>query len=113
MVGDPNSKSYASQDAMVKRFFNTDAFVRAPQFTFGNAGTGTIEGPGLALFDLSLQKDFRFNERVAAQFRFDLFNAFNHTNFGLPDTTFGSANFGRITSAREARDLQFAFRLQF
>ncbi|GAC1651415.1 MAG: hypothetical protein NVS9B15_11630 [Acidobacteriaceae bacterium] len=56
-------------------------------------------GPGLVNFDLSTTKDFfLFTERFKLQFRADLFNLFNHTNFANPVSTFTSSSFGKITS---------------
>jgi hypothetical protein len=36
-------------------------------------------------------------ERYALQFRWEMFNAFNHTSFGEPQTDPTSSNFGQIT----------------
>ena len=56
-------------------------------------------GPGLVNFDLSAQKNFPLStERFKLQFRADLFNLFNHTNFSNPTSTYTSSSFGKITS---------------
>ena len=47
------------------------------------------------------------------QFRVKLFNAFNHVNFGNPNTRFGSAAFGTIRNAGDARQVQFGLRYDF
>jgi hypothetical protein len=83
-------------------------------------------GPGLVNFDISASKDFPLlTERVKLQFRGDLFNVFNHTNFANPVATFTSSSFGTITSTvgsassgsggavGGARLAQFALRLNF
>jgi hypothetical protein len=111
-IGDPKLDHSSTADK-VSRFFNTSAFVRAPLFTYGNSGVGNVEGPGLHLWDLSIYKDVLIKERVRVQFRTEFFNAFNHANFGNPGTTFGTANFGVISSAGEGRDIQFGLRIQF
>jgi hypothetical protein len=98
---------------MIKRFFNTAAFERAPLYTFGNAGVGIVEGPELHLWDLAIYKDFSVRENVKVQFRTEFFNAFNRANFGNPGTTFGTTNFGVIGSSGEGRDIQFGLRVQF
>jgi hypothetical protein len=72
-------------------------------------------------FDFSLIKDTKFLERFNLQFRFEAFNAFNHVNYGLVDDNFGAgpdgrnarAQFGTITSARDARILQLGLKLIF
>jgi hypothetical protein len=95
------------------QWFNTGIFQRPAYGMFGNAGIGTITGPGLVNFDMGLYKDFAFTERRRLQFRSEFFNIFNHTNFGNPTTTLGSGNYGRITSALDARIIEFSLRLHF
>jgi len=62
--------------------------------------------------DFNLAKDIPLGERVTAQFRAEFFNAFNHSNFGVPGVTIG-AGFGQIVSAADARIIQFALKLRF
>ena len=50
--------------------------------------------PGYNNLDLSIQKYFPVKESVRLQFRLDMFNAFNHTNFYSPDTNLSSGAFG-------------------
>ena len=80
---------------------------------FGNAGPGTITGPGLVNFDMGMYKDFRFTESKSLQFRSEFFNVFNHTNLGNPNTTVGSGNYGRITSALDARIIELSLRFHY
>ena len=51
-VGDPNTGPET-----VEKFFNTDAFAVPAPYTFGNAGIGTVTGPGINSVDLSLVKN--------------------------------------------------------
>ena len=115
LLRNPNNLGHSSRDQMINQFFNTGDrfFARTAPFTFGNAGTGTIVGPGLQLWDISLHKDFYVAEEQRVQFRVELFNAFNHVNFGNPNTSFGSASFGRIRNAGDARQVQFGLRYDF
>ena len=113
LTGDPNNVSHSGSNSKKTRFFNTSVFEDAEQFSFGNAGTGTIEGPGLNIWDLSLYKDFYLAEDKWLQFRAEFFNAFNRTNFGDPGTTFGAGNFGVIGSSGAAREIQFGLRFNF
>jgi hypothetical protein len=78
---------------------------------FGNSGANIITGPGLNNWDLALQKDFQFRERWRLQFRSEFFNAWNHAQFANPDSTVGDANFGQVTQARDAREIQFGLKL--
>ena len=96
-----------------EQWFNTSAFAAPPFGHFGNAGTGTIRGPGTNNWDLGLFKNFRMSERTNLQFRAELFNAFNHTNLDAIVTTFGSGAFGQAVSAHTARVVQMALRLSF
>ena len=97
----------------ITKWFNTDAFALPSPFTFGNAPR-TLSGlrsPGYNNWDLAIQKWWTVNERVKMQFRTEMFNAFNRTNFTGPNTTYGSPQFGTISSAFAARDIQFAGKL--
>jgi hypothetical protein len=54
-------------------------------------------GPGTNEADIGVDKNFPFKERYRVQFRWEMFNAFNHPNFGLPSSSVTSSNFGQIT----------------
>ena len=116
LLSNPNGLSHSSRQSKLDRFFDTSVFERAEIYTFGNAGTGTIVGPGLTVWDLSLYKDFHVSENHRVQFRVEFFNAFNNVNLNNPGTAFGSSGFGRITSTRseaDARQIQFGLRYDF
>ena len=55
----------------------------------------------------------RITEKLNVQFRAECFNVFNHTNFGNPNTNLNSGNFGIITGASAAREIQFGLKLLF
>lgn len=97
----------------VAEWFNTAAFTAPAAGYFGDAGTGDIRGPGLINFDVTLQKTFPIRERMGLEFRAEVFNVFNHTNFGGVGTTYGSGTFGRVTSASDPRIMEFALRFHF
>jgi hypothetical protein len=68
---------------------------------FGNSGTGIVDGPGEANVDLSITKNIPLpwpEGRSSLQFRAELFNAFNHSQFADPDNNLSSATFGLISS---------------
>ena len=52
--------------------------------TIGNLGRNAIHGPTLSQFDLTAQKRFPIHEQVNLEFRAEIYNLFNHANFGLP-----------------------------
>jgi hypothetical protein len=95
------------------QWFNTAAFAFSAPGTFGNAGRNILNGPGFQSVNASLVKNTHFSERVNLQFRAEAFNLFNHPNFDLPDNFLGSPTFGRITSARDPRHIQFGLKLLF
>jgi hypothetical protein len=94
-------------------WFNTAAFVQPAAYTFGDAGTGIVRGPGLIDLDFSVLRNFRIRERLHAEFRGEFFNALNHTNFGNPGAVFGSPTFGVISSAGPARQIEAGLRILF
>src|SRR6267378_2143216 len=55
----------------------------------GNLGRNTFVGPGIYNTDQSIFKNLQLTERFKAQFRLEMFNAFNHANFTLPNSATG------------------------
>ena len=108
LVGDPELSSGSTL-----QWFNTAAFAFPAPGTFGNAGRNILDGPGFQNVNASLVKNTALTERVNLQFRAEAFNLFNHPNFNLPDNFLGSPTFGRITSARDPRHIQFGLKLLF
>ena len=96
-----------------EQWFNTSAFAFPPRGSFGNAGRNILDGPGYHNVNVSLVKNTALSERFKMQFRAEAFNLFNHPNFNLPDNFLGSPTFGRITSARDPRHIQFGLKLLF
>ena len=92
-------------------WFNTTAFATAPQFSLGNAPRyfSDLRAPSFKTWDMSIQKNFPFEERYRFQFRLDMFNALNHTNYYSPNTFIGGG-FGTITQAWTPRQMQAALR---
>ncbi len=66
----------------------------------GNAGRNSIQQPGINNWDIGLFKNFRFGNRFNAQFRWETFNTWNHTQFGSANLNTSSPTFGRITGLR-------------
>jgi hypothetical protein len=97
----------------VAEWFNTAAFLAPAAGYFGNATPGSIQGPGLIDFDAAFYKDFHTSERTKFQFRAELFNILNHTNFSGVQTALGSANFGNVTSAADPRIAEGVLRFEF
>jgi hypothetical protein len=95
------------------QWFNTSAFAAPAAGYFGNATEGSILGPATINFDMAMYKTFRIKERHGVEFRAELFNAFNHTNFANVGTTFGSGTYGDVISAHDPRIAEFALRYNY
>jgi hypothetical protein len=95
------------------RFLDPAAFQVQPVNTPGNSQRNVALGPKLFNVNVSLVKRFAVTEASAIDLRFEAFNAFNTVNFSNPNTSFGSAAFGNITSAGDARQVQIAVRYSF
>jgi hypothetical protein len=72
-----------------------------------------VIGPGFANIDFGLAKTWQFPRASQLEFRWEIFNLLNRTNFDLPNRIFGSPNFGRIFSAKSPREMQVGLRLAF
>ena len=55
-------------------------------------------GPSYFNMDMSLFKNIKLREQLTFSIGAQAFNVFNHPNFANPDSVFGSATFGQITS---------------
>ncbi len=118
----------------IGRFFNTSVFsppALAQQITdmagvmrvlaLGNTPRGFATGPGINNTDLALFKNFTIHEKLKTQFRFEAYNAFNHTQFDSVGTSArwnqsgvqDQASFGKVTGARDPRIMQMAVRIEF
>jgi len=87
-----------------------------PLGQFNNGTQRTICcGPGTQDWDFSVHKKIPLSETKYLQFRAEIFNVFNRTNFSNPDGHFsdGPTEFGRITQAGDPRLFQFALKFFF
>jgi outer membrane receptor protein involved in Fe transport len=114
VIGNPNSGSHTAA-----QWFNVNAFQRitqdsnSPVQQFGNEGRNMVQGPGYVNWDLSAFKNIRLTESKEFQFRGELFNVLNHTNFRLPVSDISSSNFGKIQSDISPRVIQVALKFLF
>ena len=91
-------------------------------YHFGSLGRNVIIGPSFNNTDLSLIKRTKIGEHQLIEFRWEVFDVFNHANFGQPGRTaqVGSTSFGIITNTRfptgdsgSSRQMQFALKYKF
>jgi hypothetical protein len=73
--------------------------------TFGTMGRNIFRDTGFHNVDLSMSKNFRFGERIKAQFRAEMFNVFNHPNFANPNG--GTSGYGQGAFADPSQPGQF------
>jgi hypothetical protein len=113
-------------------WLNPAAFVDAPAGTWGTTSRNEFVGPGYGDVDLSVFKNTKVGERVTAQFRVEMFNLLNKTNYAPPlggsdsfnpnytydnalqlFTTIGNLNGAPGIGAGEPYNTQFALKLIF
>ncbi len=118
-TGNPN-QWFADKSAFVSPCVAAVPPATVPTCTPGNLGRDAITGPGFVNTDFSVTKNTKITERFNLQFRTELFDIFNHPNFGNPVLTTTSAAFGQIQSTRfptgdfgSSRQIQFALKLMF
>ena len=105
-------------------YLNPNAFTDPPlspggsPLRFGNSPgfLPQTRGPGHSNEDFGIVKNTRLTERVGLQFRADMFNVFNRTGRGDPDTDLADLGngFGSIFGPDNGpRNIQFGLRLTF
>jgi hypothetical protein len=111
-IGDPGA---GHQTGLL--WFNPAAFVPSPVGEYGKAPVAPFRLPGRQQWDIAVSKNLSLGGRTRLQFRTELINAFNQTQFLDVDTVcFGKTTcdltgFGQIRSARPPREIQFGIRL--
>lgn len=96
-------------------FFNPAAFAAPADFTFGNAPRyfSNLRAPKYVNQDLTFAKWFDLKERLRFQLGVQMFNAFNHPNFGIPTAGVGSPTMGLSSSTQGARQMQGVLKLTY
>ncbi|MFN7923286.1 MAG: carboxypeptidase regulatory-like domain-containing protein [Bryobacteraceae bacterium] len=85
------------------QWINKAAFVSNQRGQFGNAGRNILTAPGFQDVDFAVSKNTAIKEGYSLQFRAEVFNLFNHPNFGQPVNVVNNAAFGQITGTRTVR----------
>ena len=131
----PGVPLYLNND---RALINPAAFTVPKPGTFGNFPRNGVRGPNFRQIDLVMSKKFAVTESSNVEFRTEVFNIFNFTNFAAPPVTLApasdatgrlttqpgqslaSSTFGVMTSTVERsvglgtnRQIQFALRLNF
>jgi Carboxypeptidase regulatory-like domain/TonB dependent receptor/TonB-dependent Receptor Plug Domain len=115
MTGLPNQVGDPKGAETVDQWFNPAAFQAVTSGTFGNVARNGLRGPNYKSLDFTLQRRFSLTSRVAAALRWDVFNALDRVNLGLPDRNVASpATMGVISSlGGDPRLMQVSIRLTF
>jgi hypothetical protein len=94
-----------------EQWFDTSAFRQPAAGFLGTSGRGILRAPGINNWDTGLFKNFTITERLNFQFRFESFNAWNHTQWGVPVRSVADSRVGRILGTRAARINQLGAKL--
>jgi hypothetical protein len=109
LIGNPNSGPRT-----VSSWLNTSAYQRldltANAGQFGTEGRNVNVGPAFADWDFAALKNLKVTESMHLQFRAELFDVLNRTNFRLPDSDISSPTFNHILAAEPPRQVQFALK---
>jgi hypothetical protein len=95
----------------IDEWFDTSAFVQPAAGFLGNSGRGILDAPGINNWDTGLFKNFQITERVGFQLRLESFNAFNHTQWSVPNRNVSDNRFGRVLGTRPARINQLGLKI--
>lgn len=102
-----------ADERSTERFFRTEAFALAPQFTIGNSSRNPVRGPDLVNLDLMAGRVFALTERFKLDFRLEAFNALNTPQFRQPNGILGTPGFGSVTGAFDPRVFEAAIKMKF
>ncbi len=119
-----NTKAYINNSGA--SCIDGSAFAYPDQFTYGNEKRNPLYGPGLALVNASVFKDFGIWERLRFQFRAEAGNLFNHPALANPasdmqsgwspsdPSTWGDfGTFNSVRSGTSSRAIQLAGKIVF
>jgi hypothetical protein len=81
-------------------WINKAAFAVPELFTYGNEKRNELVGPSFKNVDFNVSKNSPWFENAQLQFRAEMFNLFNHTNYCTPDSGVQDSQFGQILNAR-------------
>jgi hypothetical protein len=105
-----NGKSHVEKTA---KYFDTSAYSLPALGTFGTSSRNSLRAPGIDTLDAGIFKNVELHNDKRLELRWEAFNALNHPNFLAPNSSFTSANFGKITSTSRGRVMQVAAKIVF
>jgi hypothetical protein len=90
------------------RFINPAAFAMPKPGTYGNLSRGAFYGPNFQQIDLTLQKKFRITESIGFEFRTELYNLLNRSNFTNPPAILPNNIGSSLTSQQPGQPFNYA-----
>jgi hypothetical protein len=122
----PNSGQFADcistpqEVGSIYGWYNKSAFAVPATGRFGTCGTNSLRGPGLVNADLGIERKFALREKLALNFRAEMFNLANTPHHSNPTGNVTSGSFmqalGIISTGRdgiEQRVVRLSLRLGF
>jgi hypothetical protein len=109
-------------DRTLERWFNTSVVARPAKNDYGNAPKDIFRLPGMNNWDITMFKRFPIrSEERSLELRWEMYNAFNHTQLSGVNSTARfdpsgnqvNAQFGQATGARSPRIMQGELRFRF
>jgi hypothetical protein len=117
------SPNLSSGQRSLHKWYNQAAFALPAGGTFGTMSRNRLLGPSYKDWDASAIKLFHIHESQNLEFRFEMFNALNHPNWGTPNPNWSSTNpakpgaaFTSITTlatGSSMREIQGALKFNF
>lgn len=112
---------HGNRSQWLANYLNMNAFTNNAVGTFGNTSRNLFKTPYINSADTAISKIWSVHEQYKLQFRWELFNTFNHTSFDVP-TAYGitlsdisASSSSKITSIGSVppRVMQGALKLTF
>jgi hypothetical protein len=110
--GSPVDPNFSSSQRSTAAWFNTAAFVQ-PVAQFGTVGRNTLIGAGLTNIDATIARAFHIAEKVKLQFRAEVFNLANHSNYNLIGRVVNDPTFGLVQNQLPPRQIQLGLKVEF
>jgi hypothetical protein len=102
------------------QYLNRSAFAQLPVVTAsgrtarrGHESNSPLRTPGYSNLNVSIGKNFSIAEGKTLEFKADMQNALNQTQYTNVSTSLSSVNFGQVTGTNGARIVQVQLRLAF
>jgi len=115
VIGEHRLSGDRSRGEKIQNWFSRPAFAFPAPGVYGNVGRNALIGPAAANVNIGVFKDYILpgREGLRLQLRSEFFNLFNSVSLGTPEARLSAASMGLITSAAEARVIQFALKILF